>query len=60
MIYRDAIVTDSYEGLKDKYRNIKNNRIQISFVSSHGIEEPGIDGGGLFKEFLGYIYIIIY
>ena len=24
----------------------------ISFINSEGIEEPGIDGGGLFKEFV--------
>lgn len=28
------------------------SRIQISFVTDQGLEEAGIDGGGLFKEFI--------
>jgi ubiquitin-protein ligase E3 C len=28
------------------------NRVQIQFVDEHGLEEAGVDGGGLFKEFL--------
>lgn len=28
------------------------HKIQITFVNKHGAEEPGIDGGGVFKEFL--------
>jgi len=26
--------------------------IKVSFVNSEGLEEAGIDGGGVFKEFL--------
>lgn len=32
------------EGLK--------SRLQIRFIDQHGLEEAGIDGGGLFKEFM--------
>jgi hypothetical protein len=28
------------------------NRIQIEFISEQGLQEAGIDGGGLFKEFM--------
>ena len=28
------------------------SRIQISFINSQGLPEAGIDGGGVFKEFL--------
>lgn len=28
------------------------SRVQIRFIDQHGIEEAGIDGGGLFKEFM--------
>eukprot|EP00594_Rhizosolenia_setigera_P012127 CAMPEP_0178979608 /NCGR_PEP_ID=MMETSP0789-20121207/25946_1 /TAXON_ID=3005 /ORGANISM="Rhizosolenia setigera, Strain CCMP 1694" /LENGTH=564 /DNA_ID=CAMNT_0020669751 /DNA_START=174 /DNA_END=1863 /DNA_ORIENTATION=- len=33
---------------------LKNLRgkLQIKFVTEHGLDEPGVDGGGLFKEFL--------
>jgi len=27
-------------------------RIEIVFIDEHGLEESGIDGGGLFKELL--------
>ena len=26
--------------------------VRIQFVDEHGIEEAGIDGGGLFKDFM--------
>ena len=31
------------------------SRIQVTFVDEHGLEEAGIDGGGLFKEFMDTI-----
>ena len=34
----------SGDGIKD--------RLRIQFVDAHGMEEAGIDGGGLFKEFM--------
>ena len=27
--------------------------IRVRFLNRHGVEEPGVDGGGLFKDFLG-------
>lgn len=27
-------------------------QVRVSFISEHGIDEAGVDGGGLFKEFL--------
>lgn len=27
-------------------------RIQVTFVNQHGVEEAGIDGGGVFKEYM--------
>ncbi|CAN0434241.1 unnamed protein product, partial [Laminaria digitata] len=27
-------------------------RIQITFTNQHGVEEAGIDGGGVFKEYM--------
>ena len=29
------------------------NKVQVSFVNSEGLDEAGIDGGGVFKEFMG-------
>ena len=27
--------------------------VRVRFLNQHGVEEPGVDGGGLFKDFLG-------
>ena len=27
--------------------------MRVRFLNAHGVEEPGVDGGGLFKDFLG-------
>lgn len=27
-------------------------RIQVTFTNQHGVEEAGIDGGGVFKEYM--------
>ena len=27
-------------------------RIQVTFLNQHGVEEAGIDGGGVFKEYM--------
>ena len=29
--------------------------VRIQFVDEHGIEEAGIDGGGLFKDFMEHL-----
>jgi len=50
-IRRGYEVEDGFDhlySLDDKIRN----HIRVGFVDEHGAEEPGIDGGGLFKEFL--------
>lgn len=45
-------------GLQDGYARLGNlseelkARIQIQFIDEHGLEEAGIDGGGLFKDFM--------
>lgn len=45
-LYKDSMVSLNKLGSKLK------NKIQVTFVNKHGAEEPGIDGGGVFKEFL--------
>lgn len=30
-------------------------RVRIQFVDEHGLEEAGIDGGGLFKDFMEHL-----
>jgi len=50
-IKRDSLYKDSMETLNKLGANLKH-RIQVTFINKHGAEEPGIDGGGVFKEFL--------
>lgn len=42
---------DGFEQLNKLGEGLKS-RIQIRFIDQHGMEEAGIDGGGLFKEFM--------
>jgi hypothetical protein len=45
-LYEDSMLQLSELGSKLKHK------VQVSFVNQHGAEEAGIDGGGVFKEFL--------
>ncbi|KAJ3293765.1 hypothetical protein HK104_004200 [Borealophlyctis nickersoniae] len=50
-IRRQFVFEDGYTHLNALGSQLKN-RIQITFVSEQGLVEAGIDGGGVFKEFL--------
>lgn len=50
-IRRGSVAEDGFTQLNGLGENLKH-RIAIRFVDQFGIEESGIDGGGLFKEFL--------
>jgi len=50
-VRRDLVLTDGFEGLSKLGNQIKG-RVQVQFINQHGIPESGIDGGGLFKEFV--------
>ena len=50
-IRRAKLYNDSMQQLSNLGPRLKH-RIQVSFVNQHGTEEAGIDGGGVFKEFL--------
>ncbi|KAK0540031.1 ubiquitin-protein ligase (E3) [Tilletia horrida] len=50
-IRRGHVAEDGFRGLHRLGPALKQ-RIQIQFVDQHGFVEAGIDGGGLFKEFL--------
>ena len=50
-IRRAALYKDSMQLLNDLGPRLKH-QVQVSFVNQHGAEEAGIDGGGVFKEFL--------
>jgi len=50
-IKRASLYKDSMETLNKLGAKLKH-KIQVTFINKHGAEEPGIDGGGVFKEFL--------
>ncbi|KAI8970934.1 hypothetical protein BDB01DRAFT_812998 [Pilobolus umbonatus] len=50
-IRRNHMFEDGFESLYHMGANLKN-RISILFVDEFGLQEAGIDGGGVFKEFL--------
>lgn len=50
-IRRNLIIEDGFEQLNELGSQLKR-RVAITFVSDQGLVEAGIDGGGVFKEFL--------
>jgi ubiquitin-protein ligase E3 C len=50
-IRRDKLYSDSMSQISELGRRLKK-KVQVTFISKHGNEEAGVDGGGLFKEFL--------
>lgn len=50
-VRRDHLFEDALEQLGGLGDNIKS-RLRVQFIDVHGLEEAGIDGGGLFKEFM--------
>ncbi|KAI9334179.1 hypothetical protein BD770DRAFT_402519 [Pilaira anomala] len=50
-VRRDHMFEDGFASLSTLGVELKN-KVAISFVDEFGLEEAGIDGGGVFKEFL--------
>ncbi|KAJ1502364.1 hypothetical protein HMI56_002738 [Coelomomyces lativittatus] len=51
-IRRDHLFEDSFQHFHKMGNNDLKNKITILFVNEFGVPEEGIDGGGVFKEFL--------
>jgi len=50
-IRRNYIMEDAFSEMNHLKAGLKN-RVQVKFIDEHGMEEAGIDGGGVFKEFM--------
>jgi hypothetical protein len=50
-IRRDLLYSDSKHLLNQLGKRLRK-KVQVTFVNKHGQQEAGIDGGGVFKEFL--------
>ena len=50
-VRRDHLIADAFAGLNLSGEGLKR-QLRVMFVDQHGLEEAGVDGGGLFKDFL--------
>ncbi|CAF0945569.1 unnamed protein product, partial [Didymodactylos carnosus] len=51
-IRRDYIYEDAFEKLSAENEPNLQKKFRVSFINSAGLDEAGIDGGGLFREFM--------
>ncbi len=55
-IRRDHIMEDGFRVFHDlKAHDRLKERLRITFIDANGLEEPGVDGGGIYKEFLNQL-----
>lgn len=60
LVHRNRVLVDAYRSLREAGAATSSggggsdlqSRVQVEFISEHNTLEAGIDGGGLFKEFL--------
>jgi ubiquitin-protein ligase E3 C len=51
-IRRDHLIEDGYDAFIRMSPDALRSHVRVKFIDAHGVAEEGIDGGGLFKEFL--------
>ncbi|TYI07186.1 hypothetical protein ES332_A10G210000v1 [Gossypium tomentosum] len=51
-IRRDHILEDAYNQMSQLPEEDLRGLIRVTFVNEFGVEEAGIDGGGIFKDFM--------
>ena len=52
-IRRDFMYEDAFENLSlENCPNLKSSRMVVEMINQHGLDEAGIDGGGVFREFI--------
>lgn len=51
-VRRDRIVEDAFAALNSLQEEALQGLIRVTFVNEFGAEEAGVDGGGLFKDFM--------
>lgn len=51
-IRRDRIVEDAFTYLNSVPEEALQGVIRVTFVNEFGVEEAGVDGGGIFKDFM--------
>ncbi|KAG6553003.1 hypothetical protein Mapa_005340 [Marchantia paleacea] len=51
-IRRDRIIEDAFAQLNPLAEEALRGTIRVTFVNELGVEEAGVDGGGIFKDFM--------
>ncbi|XP_016016446.2 ubiquitin-protein ligase E3C isoform X5 [Rousettus aegyptiacus] len=51
-IRRNYIYEDAYDKLSPENEPDLKKRVRVHLLNAHGLDEAGIDGGGVFREFL--------
>ncbi|KAJ7955280.1 E3 ubiquitin-protein ligase UPL6 [Quillaja saponaria] len=51
-IRRDRILEDAYNQMSALSEDDLRGPIRVTFINEFGVEEAGIDGGGIFKDFM--------
>lgn len=51
-VRRNNLFTDGMRALHNRSRDALKGSIKVEFVDAFGVEEAGIDGGGLLKDFI--------
>ncbi|XP_028139007.1 ubiquitin-protein ligase E3C [Diabrotica virgifera virgifera] len=54
-IRRTHIYEDAFDKISQKSELDLKHKLRIKFINNVGLEEAGIDGGGIFKEFLNEV-----
>ncbi|KRT78249.1 hypothetical protein AMK59_6682 [Oryctes borbonicus] len=54
-VRRTHLYEDAFEKLSHRNESDMRRRLRIQFINNVGLEEAGIDGGGLFKEFINEV-----
>lgn len=52
-VRRDFMYEDAFDNLSlENCPNLKTSRLVVEMINQHGLDEAGIDGGGVFREFI--------
>ena len=52
---RDNMFKDGFRAMHDMSAVALKGRLRLTFINEHGEQEAGIDGGGLFKDFMEHL-----
>lgn len=54
-VRRNYLYEDAFDKFSSKDDEDMKHRVRIQFINNVGLEEAGIDGGGIFKEFINEV-----